>query len=397
MIIKYLEKILPISKVEHLHEKMNNNSTYDIILAYIVLIIYKILPILLTLSICGYSNIFINIMRYIIFCYLIVNLLISDIILRQSIKLRTNINIIHNCEKCPTNFIWNIQDCISYLIFNIVGSIIFKYNIWLDIYWRGYIHTIPYYIKNKICISKSIEYQYIFIFFGILNSIIESIFGYFLPFEYLFIVMYIVTFIIDCIVFNLHIPIKQNTNNVSNILIIIPWKISQFFTVGFMEIRKRKYIDKNIIEDIIHIFNYLRDNTYYKIILWKEFQSYENFVSYGKTSVYFREQILHIYELFTSIINFLDNNTALIIIRKIKLLHITTLFKPFMSSQHKFYVSVFESRKIIEKFIKQFVDDLKKAIGDTENETLYESLYNYVIKAEDSDDAIIDKYFEKTN
>ena len=381
-----------IKHLEHLYEKMYNNNTYDIILVYINLLLYKILPILLTLSICGYSNIFINIIRYIIFCYLVINLLISDIILRQSIKLRTNINITHNCDKCPTNFIWNIQDNISYLIFNIVGSVIFKTNMYMDIYWRGYIHTIPYYIRNKICISKSIQYQYIFILFGILNFVIEFILSYLLPFEYIFIIMYLITFIIDTIVFNLHINYNDN-NSISNILIIIPWKISQFLTIGFMEIRKREYIDKNIIEDIINILNYLRNNTYYKIILWKEFQSCENFVSYGKTSIFFREQVLNIYDLLSSIVNFLDNNMTLIIIKKIKLLHITTLFKPLLSTQHKFYVNIFESREIIEKFIKQFIDDVKKAISNTENEKIYESLYNYVIKEESDNINMIDKYY----
>lgn len=383
-IIKYLE---------HLYEKIYNNNTYDIILAYINLLIYKILPILLTLSICGYSNIYVNIFRYVIFCYLIINLLISDGILRQSVKLRTNINITHTCDECSTKFIWNLQDTVSYIIFNIIGNIIFKSNICLDILWRSYVHTIPYYIKNKICISKSVQYQYIFTIFGILNFGIEFILSYILPFEYIFIIMYLITFIIDSIVFNLHIEYKNN-NNFINILLVIPWKASQFLTIGFIEFRKRKYIDKNIIEDIIYLLNYLRNNTYYKIILWKEFQTLEQFVSYGRTSIYFREHILNIHDLLTSIVNYLDNNTALIIARKIKLFHITTLFKPLMSSEHKFYVSIFESRESIEKFIKQFVGDLKEAITNTKNETSYEEIYNCVIKAEDTENMkIIDTYY----
>ena len=56
----------------------------------------------------------------VIFCYLVINLLISDGILRQSIKLRTNINISHTCDECSTNFIWNLQDSVSYIIFNII-------------------------------------------------------------------------------------------------------------------------------------------------------------------------------------------------------------------------------------------------------------------------------------
>lgn len=383
-IIKYLE---------HLYEKIYNNDTYDIIIAYTNLLIYKILPLLLTLSICGYSNIYVIILRYLIFCYLVINLLISDGILRQSIKLRTNINISHTCNECSTNFIWNLQDNVSYIIFNIIGSIIFKSNIYLDIYWRSYVHTIPYYIKNKICISKSIQYQYIFTGFGLLNYLTEFILGYILPFEYLFIIMYFVTFVLDCVVFNIHIEYKNN-NSFFNILLVVPWKISQFLTIGFIEFRKRKYIDKNIIEDIINVLNYLRDNTYYRIILWKEFQSLEHFVSYGRTSVYFREHITNTHDLLTSIVNFLDNNTALLIARRIKLFHITTLFKPLMSSEHRFYVSIFESRISIEKFIKQFVGDLKEAITNTKNETSYEEIYNCVIKAEDADNMnIIDKYY----
>jgi hypothetical protein len=383
-IIKYLE---------HLYEKIYNNDTRDIIIAYINLLIYKILPILLTLSICGYSNIFVNISRYLIFCYLVINLLISDCILRQSIKLRTNINITHTCEECSTNFIWNLQDNISYIIFNIIGSIIFKSNICLDIFWRSYVHTIPYNIKNKICISKSIQYQYIGTGFGLLNYLIEFILSYILPFEYLFIIMYFVTFVLDCVVFNMYIEYKNN-NSFFNILLLVPWKVSQFLTIGFIEFRKRKYIDNNIIEDIINVLNYLRDNSYYKIILWKEFQSLEHFVSHGRTSVYFREHIVNTHDLLTSIVNFLDNNTALLIARRIKLFHITTLFKPLMSSEHKFYVSIFETRRSIEKFIKQFVGDLKEAIINTKNETSYEEIYNCVIKAEDTNNMkIIDKYY----
>lgn len=373
------------------YEKIKNNNTLDIILLYINLIFYKIIPILLPLSLLGYSNIYVNICRYIFIFYVLINLLISDFILRQSVKIRNTIELEHNCEKCSNNIVWNIQDNISNIIFYILGGIIFRYNIYLDIYWRSYFHTLPIYIKNKLCIQKSFEIQYISIPFGISNYLIEIGLSYLIPFEYNLIIMFFVTFLLDCIIFNLNLKYKGNISFV-NVLILIVWKISQSITIGYIEIKKRKLGNRDIVEEIINKLNYLRNNTWYRVILWKEFQSLDNLISFGKTSVFYREHILNFSELLINIQSYLDNKTIKIA-RKTKILHLTTMFKPFMSSQHKFYVRMFESRKSIEPFIKQLIEDLNKSITNTKSELLYEEMYNCEKKIETDKVEIIEKFY----
>ena len=374
------------------YNKLKSNNTINILLLYINLIIYKIVPILFPLSILGYSNTIINMCRYIFLIYLVINLLISDCILRQSIKIRNTLDIEHSCEKCSNNIVWNIQDNISSVIFYFLGSIVFKYNIYLDIYWRSYIHTLPIFLKNKLCIQNTIEIQYISMVFGILNYFIEIALNTFLPFEYIFIIMYFVTFVIDSIVINLNFKYRKNINFI-NILIVILWKLSQYLTVGMIENKKRNYGNKDIVEEIVNKLNYFRNNTWYRVILWKEFQTLDNFISLGKTSVFYREHILSFHDLLFSIVYYLDNNTTLKIARKTKILHITTVFKPFMSSQNKFYVRMFESRKCIEPFIKQLINDMDESISKTKSELIYEEMYNFEKKIENNDLKIIDKYY----
>jgi hypothetical protein len=377
-----------------LYNKIKNNNTIDIVILYINLLFYKILPILIPLTLIGYSNFFINILRYVITCYIIINLLISDFILRQSVKIRNLNNNEHEntCEYCSLNIVWNLQDNISNIIFYVIGTIIFKYNIYLDIYWRCYIHTIPLYVKNKLCIHKSIEMQYIIIPFGVINYLIEQGLNYILPLEYIIILMFLITFIIDCIIFNLNIKYRKNIS-FTNILIILIWKISQYLTIGFIESKKRNFRNRDIVEEIINKLNYFRNNTWYRIILWKEFQNLDNFISHGKTSVFYREHILILHDLLLSIIYYLNNNTTIKLARKSKILHISTIFKPFMSSQNKFYVRLFESRKSIEPFIKQLIKDLDDSIANTKSEIIYEEMYNFDKKIDVDNIKIIEKFY----
>lgn len=92
--------------------------------------------------------------------------------------------------------------------------------------------------------------------------------------------------------------------------------------------------------------------------------------------------------------SYLDNNMAKII-RKSKLLHITTLFKPFLSSQHKFYIRLFESRKTIEPFIIQFINDMNQSIKNTKSEIKFEEIYNNIKEIEHDKLTIIDDYCDK--
>jgi hypothetical protein len=365
--------------------------TKDIILLYGELILYKILPIMIPLSLLG--NGFTSI-RYLFLGYLYINLLLSDIILRQSIKIRNSMIIEHNCEYCSKNIIWNIQDIISNILFTLLGTFIFKVNILLDIYWRSYIHSLPISIKNKYCTQKSIDINIIAIPFGIINYIIEIMISSVLPFEYTIIMMCFINFMIDIII--IHKSILNYSHNIFsfNILLRILWKISQFLTVGYIELKKREIADRDVIEDIINILQYLRNNTFYRFILWKEFQSLDNFISMGKTSIFYREHVLNTYDLFVNIMSYLDNNMVKII-RKSKLIHITALFKPFLSSQHKFYIRLFESRKIIEPFIIQFINDMNQSIKNTKGEVEFEEVYNNIKEIEQDKLNIIDDYCDK--
>ena len=378
--------------LKNLYKKLQENNTIDIIILYINLIFYKIIPILIPLSLIGYSNIYVNICRYIIAGYLIINLLISDFILRQSVKIRNPIETDNACIKCSTNIVWNIQDNVSNIIFYVLGAIIFKYNVYLNIYWRCYIHSLPICIKNKLCIHNSVEIQYISIPFGILNYCIESVLYYILPSEYILIIMFFVVFIIDCVIFNLNIKYKKNIS-FTNILLICVWKISQYLTIGCIEGKKRNFGNRDIVEETINKLNYLRNNTWYRVVLWKEFQNLENFISFGKTSMFYREHILIIHDLLITIVHYLDNDTTIKIARKTKILHISTIFKPFMSSQNKFYIRMFESRKSIEPFIKQLLKDLDESITNTKSEIIYEEMYNFDKKIESENVKIIEKYY----
>lgn len=380
------------SFIKKLYEKLKNNNTLGILSLYINLIFYKVIPFLIPLSLIGFSNIYINIFRYIMVLYLVINLLISDFILRQSIKIRNTIDKEHNCDKCSNNIVWNIQDNISNIVFYGLGGIVFKYNTYLDIYWRSYMHTLPICIKNKLCIQKSIELQFISIPFGILNYIIEFGLSYILPFEYNLIIMFFITFLIDCIIFNLDIKYHNNIN-VINILLKLVWNISQNLTIGYFEVKKRKIVNRDIVEEIINKLNYLRNNTWYRVILWKEFQSLDNFISFGITSIFYREHILSFHELLYTIVNYLNNNTTIKIARKTKILHISTIFKPFMSSQNKFYVRMFQSRKSIEPFIKQLLEDLDNSISKTKSDCIYEEIYNFEKKVENENVKIIEKFY----
>jgi len=379
--------------LKNIYNKLFYNNTFDIIKIYWNIIIYKIIPILLPISIIGYNNFFINLLRHIITIYLAINLLITDFILRQSVRIRTCDNLIeHNCDRCSQDIIWNIQDIASNVVFYILGGAISKYNMYTDIYWRSYLHAIPIFIKNKLCISKSINFQYIGLIFGLINYFIEFVLSYILPNEYLLLMMFFITFVIDTIIFNLDLKYKD-TFNFSSIFLDIIWKISQCLTVGYLEIKKRSYIDKDIIYDIINYFNYFRNNTYYRFILWKEFQTLDNFISFGKTSVFYREHILNIHELLSIANNYLENNMIIKIARKTKILHVSTMLKPFMSSQNKFYIRLFESRKKIEPFIAQIINDLDTSIKNTKSENLYEELYNCQKKVNSDNIEIIENHY----
>lgn len=377
---------------EKLYKKLKNNNTIDIIILYINLIFYKIIPILVPLSLLGYSNILINICRYVIVIYLIINLLISDFILRQSIKIRNLTEAEHICGKCSNNIVWNLQDSISNVVFYIIGGLVFKYNIYLDIYWRSYMHTLPICIKNKLCINKSVELQYSSVIFGILNYLIELGLYYILPTEYTLIMMFFITFVIDCIIFNLDIKYKSNITFI-NVLLLGVWKTSQNLTIGYIENKKRNIGNRDVVEEVINKLNYLRNNTWYRVILWKEFQNLDNFISLGKTSVFYREHILSIHDFLILIVNYLDNNPTIKIARKIKILHLGTMFKPLMSSQNKFYIRMFESRKSIEPFIKQLLKDLDDSIANTKSELIYEEMYNVDKKIETENVKIIEQFY----
>jgi hypothetical protein len=377
---------------ENLYNKLKNNNTLNIIILYINLIFYKILPLLIPLSLIGYSNIFVNIVRYVIVIYLIINLLISDFILRQSIKIRNLVEAEHSCNMCSNNVVWNLQDLVSNIVFYILGGFVFKYNMYLDIYWRCYTHTLPICIKNKLCVQKSVELQYQSIPFGILNYLIELSISYIFPFEYTLIMMFFITFVIDCVIFNLDIKYQSNISFV-NVLLQGVWKVSQCVTIGYMENKKRKIANRDVVEEIINWLNYLRTNTWYRVILWKEFQNLDNFISWGNTSVFYREHILAIHEILITVVNYLDNDPKIKMARRTKILHIGTIFKPFMSSQNKFYIRMFESRKSLEPFIKQLLKDLDVSISNTKSEGIYEEMYNFEKKIDSQNVKIIESFY----
>jgi hypothetical protein len=383
-----------INFFKNIYNRAKNNNTIDICCLYIKLIFYKIIPILISLSLFGYLNIPINIFRYIITIYLVINLLITDFILRQSIKIRINSEKEHQCDKCSTNIVWALQDNLANIIFYILGGILFKYNIYLDIYWRSYIHSTPICIKNKLCVEKTIKLQYIAIPFGFLDYLIElCLYKLSLPCEYVLIFMFFITFLIDCVIYNIGAKYKNNIG-VINTLLKIVWRISQYIVIGYIEHKKRNLINIDIIDFSINKLNYLRNNTWYRCVLWNEFQSLDNFISLGITSVFYREHVLNTHEFLVTITHYLEKDPTLKFVRKTKILHIGSMFKPFMSSEKKFYLRMFDSRKSIEPFIKQLLSDLDFSITNTKSEIIYEAMYNFNKKVDNTNIKIIDKFYE---
>jgi hypothetical protein len=171
--------------------KMKSNNILPIMQTYMELLLYKIYPILIPLIAINiiYENNIVLIAYYIAYMYMYINLFITDIILRQSVKLRIVSDLHHNCEQCSTNIVWNLQDMMANIIFNIIGSVVFKHNIILDIYWRSYLHSLPYSIKNKYCIQKSLDIMIQSIGFGVMNYIVEMLLRYILPFHNSMIIM----------------------------------------------------------------------------------------------------------------------------------------------------------------------------------------------------------------
>jgi hypothetical protein len=154
--------------------------------------------------------------------------------------------------------------------------------------------------------------------------------------------------------------------------------------LGAIEIKKRNIGTKNIVSEIIRVLSYLKNSTFYRFLFWKEFQTMDNFISYGSTSPFYREHILNMFELLLNVKYFLTNNSAITFARKTKLLHMTTIFKPYMSAENKFYITLFEARKELEPFIKEVIEDLETSIQTTKCVLDYEELYNYDIQLDRS-------------
>jgi hypothetical protein len=190
-------------------------------------------------------------------------------------------------------------------------------------------------------------------------------------------------FAIDCYIFdNTFKPIRGIIP--THFLLKTVWKVSQCITLGAIEIKKRNIGNKNVVSEIIRVLSYLKKSTFYRFLFWKEFQSLDNFISYGSTSPFYREHILNIFELLLNVKYFLTNNSAITFARKTKLLHMTTIFKPYMSAENKFYITLFEARKEIEPFIKEVIEDLETSIQTTKCVLDYEELYNYDIQLDRS-------------
>jgi len=334
-------------------EELYQTNIHDIITVYIKIICYKILPYLLFFSILNHTNIYFKSIKYIFFIYSLINLFITDFILRQSIKYTKITNIKHSCSKCPVNLIHNIEECISIFIFNLVGYMISKHNILLDIYWRSYLHTNPLMIKEKVCIRNYITFNYVGIPFGIINYCFEQIVSTILPTEYVFFLMMLLNFYIDSIIYISNI--QYSNNKILNILLEIIWFISECFTLGIIEFQKRKIKTNDIIKDTIFYFNYLKNHNYYKVILWSDFQQLNNFISTSYGSVYYREHISNIYHLLYNILNNIKNNKTIKFIRKSKIIHLTSLFSNLFPTDYKIYLKIFDSRKYLEPFLFELV------------------------------------------
>lgn len=352
-----------------------SNETKPILLSYLTLYLYKVLPILIPLSLLGYTVPAIIVLRYLLVSYLYLNLFLNDCILRESVKIRTVHTKEHNCSRCSQNVIWNLQDQLANLLFLIIGSVFFKANIYLDLYWRSFIHSIPLATKNKLCIQKSIQIEWFGILFGLLNYVCEWALTQLFPFEYVLFSMLWIQFAIDCFIFDRTLPSYPILP--MQLLLIFGWKTAQCLMLGIIEIKKRSIGQNNMISEWIRVISYMKNSTFYRFILWKEFQTLDNFISYGSTSAFYREHILNMFELLLNIKYFLTDNKAIIFARKTKLLHITTIFKPYMSAENKFYITLFEARKEIEPFIKEIIAELERSIQTTKCVLDYEELYSY--------------------
>ena len=354
-----------------------------IVKSYFNIFLYKIFPIIIPLSLLGYDNEYINILRFVIVYYMYINLFINDSILRESIKLRTIREEEHNCSKCSQNVIWNIQDQAANIIFLTIGSTTFRYNIYLDIYWRSFVHTLPLSMKNRLCIQRSIGIQWIGIVAGIINYASEYLLRKAFHYDYVLFLMTFIYFVIDCFLFNL------NTKNIqyyipTNFLLKVVWKLSQCLTLGIIEIKKRNIGNKNVVLEIVRILSYIKNNTFYRYVFWQEFRSIDNFISYGSTSIFYREHTVNLLELLLNVKYFLHNNTTFKFARKTKLLHMTSIFKPYLSAENKFYITLFEARKEIEPFIKELIEDLETSIQTTKCVLDFEELYEYDIQLDRS-------------
>jgi len=371
-------------------------QTQHIILSYLNLLLYKIFPIIIPLSIIGIDSLLFSAIQYLVFGYMYFNLIISDILLRQTIKIyiiKSNTNISnneHNCDYCSKNIVWNLQDIITNLVFNIIGTYIFRKNIYLDIYWRSYLHTLPIAIKNKLCVQQSIYINWIGIIGGFINYFLEKFLSYYFPFVYVLFFMLFLNFIIDCFIFEL--DIKSSTSILSPILLKIIWKFTQCIIIGWIELKKRTMQNNNMILEILHWFVYLKNNTYYRFIFWKEFQSLDLFVSYGESSIFYREHVLNLFELLLNI-KYLIDNQIVKFARKTKLLHISSFLKPYLSSENKFYISLFEARKEIEPFLNDIIKDIESSILHTKIKNEYEEFYNDRKKIESSIN-IMESYYK---
>jgi hypothetical protein len=386
----------------NLYSQINNNNTNMILKSYTDLVIHKvillIIPLICIFNIINYffdsSNEFILIylIRIITIIYTYINLLTSDTILRQSLKIRTISQLEHSCDNCDISVIWNLQDNITNLLFNIIGSIVFKYNCITDIYWRSYIHSLPTHNKNKLCVQKSLEITKTGILFGTLNYFSDYILGIIFNRDFCIIINLFITFIFDFVIYNYNennettFEIYENSienekayynlKYMFNSPLFIFWKISQCTFVGYIEIKKRNTNNKDIIKDLLWLVNHIRNNTYYRFIFWQEFQTLESFIRFGKISLFYREHVISFYDLMVHITNYI-NNTTFKIIRKSKIIHLTCIFKSFLPSQYKFYTSLFESRKNIEQFINILMTDLENSIKNTKGHVEYEEIFSY--------------------
>lgn len=416
--------------MDYIYNNLITNNTGLILKSYVDLIINKIIPVLFTslsiLKIFDFLDIFNSdltfLIRLIIIIYIYLNMFISDTILRQSLKIRTINEKEHSCENCSVNVVWNLQDSFSNILFNIIGSIVFKYNWMTDIYWRSYIHSLPIHITNRICVQKTLELKQIGIFFGILNYITDYGSSMIFNGDVCMIINLFITFIFDTIISNLTSSssssssinsncfynsfeiydkdIEEDENNEYykyfiygiNLPLVCFWKISQFILVGYIEIKKRSQTNKDFIKILLSVANHLRTHKYYKVLFWKEFQSLENFIKLGKVSLFYREHIISFYDLLVNVTNYL-NNTTVKIIRKSKIIHFTTIFKSFLPSQYKFYITLFESRKSIEQFVNDLMNDLESAIKNTKGDLEYEEIFSYKT-IEKKTPSVIDDYYK---